>query len=80
MKPTARVIALQMIARVLKEVAVFHAAGAGGFTGSTAETEVDMANRDIVDWQASILYGAHQVDSAAGRIVFIARLKISRTR
>ena len=69
-----------MIARVLKEIAVFRAAGAGGFTGATAETTVDMAYWAIVDRQASILYGAHQVDASAGRIVFIARLKISRAR
>ena len=61
-------------------MAIFNAARAGGFTGATAETEIDMANRDIVDWQASILYSAHQIDATAGRIVFIARLKISRTR
>src|SRR5947208_9036841 len=65
---------------VFEQFAVFHATGAGGFARPAAQTEINMPHRGVAQRQAPLLHGAHEVDAAAGRIIFVARFQVGWAR
>src|SRR5947208_11325374 len=73
----ALVMALDMVAGVFEEVAIFDATGANGFTRAAAKTEVQMAHRRIGQSQLALLNCAHQIDAATRRVVFVAGFQVS---
>ena len=69
---------LDVVAGAFEQRAVLHAAGTDGFAGAAAEAQIEVMHGRIAERQASILHGAHEVDAAAGRIVFVAGFEIGR--
>jgi len=69
----------EMVASMLQQFAIEHAARSDRLAGTTTETEVDVAHRGIAEREPSFLDGAHQVNPAAGRIVLVARFEICWT-
>src|SRR5438270_2856384 len=67
-----------MVARVLEQFAVRHAAGANRFAGAATKTEINMPHSGVAQRQPTVLNRAHEVNAAARRIVFVAGLQISR--
>jgi hypothetical protein len=69
---------LKVIASMLEQIAILHAAGTDGFAGSTAKTQVDMPNGGVAQWQPAMLNCAHQVNPSAWRVILVAGFKVSR--
>ena len=78
-EPTV-VMALDVVASGFEERAVLDAAGTGGLAGAAAEAKVDVAHGGVGQRQAAVLERAHEVDSAAGRVVLVAGLQVGRAR
>jgi hypothetical protein len=74
------VLLFDVVAGVFEQFAVFHATGAGGFARPAAEAEINMPHRGVAQRKASVLHGAHEIDAAAGRVVFVARFQIGWAR
>src|SRR5204862_574045 len=74
------VMVFDVLAGVFEQFAVFHATRAGGFARPAAEAEINMPHGSVAQRQASVLHGAHEVDAAAGRVVFVAGFQIGWAR
>ena len=70
---------LEMITRMLQQIAVLNTTGADRFARAAAETQVDVPYCGISKRQPAVLHGAHQVNTSAGRVIFVAGFQISRT-
>ena len=77
LKPSAVMLAFQMISCVLKQVSVFHSARAGCFARPATETKIYVSYRSFVNRCAPRLHGAHEINAATRRVVFIARFQVS---
>ena len=55
---------------------VLHSRGTGGLTASAVQTEVQMPCDRLSQLQPTVDDGSHQVNAAAGTIVFVAGLQI----
>jgi hypothetical protein len=68
-----------MVPGVFEQVAVLYAAWANRFAGTAAKAEINVSHRRASQRQPAILHSAHQINSAARRIVFVARLEVGWT-
>src|SRR5205085_10247617 len=61
----------------LDQLAVLHAGRTGCLTGTTVKAQLQVAADFMRQLEPSVGDAAHQIDAAAGRIVFVARFDIS---
>src|SRR5207302_818720 len=78
LKSRPPIMLLDMVAGVFQQFAIGHSAGTGRFAGAAAEAEIDVPHGGVAQREPTVLNGAHEVDAAAGRIVLVAGLQISR--
>src|SRR5262245_9809181 len=68
-----------MDAKWFDELAVLHAGGTGGFTGPAIQAQIEVTAHLTIELKPAIGHGAHQVNSSARTVVFIAQLHIGGT-
>ena len=54
-----------VFARRFKQFAILHAAGTGNFARETTKAEINVAHDRVIKRHASVLHGAHQVNTSA---------------
>ena len=68
-----------MVPGMFEQVAVLYSAWANRFAGTAAKAEVNMLHCRAGQRQPTILHSAHQINPAARRVVFVARLEVGWT-
>jgi hypothetical protein len=75
----AAMVLLDVSACVFKQAAILHTARASGLARTAPEAEVDVAHNLRSQLNPAGIQGAHEIDAATRRIVFVAGLEVSRT-
>ena len=68
---------LDEVACLLQQRAILDSGRARHFACAAAQAEIDMLNAGVVNGQAAVLQGAHNIDAPARRFVFVPGLQVS---
>ena len=72
-------MAFNVVSGLFEQLAVLHAAGAGGLAGPTAKTEIDRADGRWSHGESALLQCPHEINSPTGRVVFVPGLQVRGT-